>query len=251
MSYAVIMLDNPGTLEISMAELVLAIAQAIRNRSAFPKMPTELTLDEAYQLQRQLVESVSDGPVAGLKAGMTAPAGQKSFGLTHPLIGSLYSWGRLSPGTHLRFEEGVNLECEIGLVIDSEGNPQSAGPVIEVPRMEWSDPDDAKGANLTACNIASDRYIVGEQRPMREDYSQLTVRLTRDDEEVLNAPLSDALGGPHNALAWMLNEAKRRGLEIVDGMLLITGACGGIHPAKSGAYVADYGELGSISFSVS
>ena len=57
-------------------------------------------------------------------------------------------------------------------------------------------------------------------------------------------------GRPHDALAWMLDEASLRGLEIHDDMLLITGACGGIHPALPGAYRADYGELGSIEFTV-
>ena len=37
---------------------------------------------------------------------------------------------------------------------------------------------------------------------------------------------------------------------IADGMLLITGACGGIHPAEPGRYIADYGDLGRIEFVV-
>ena len=48
----------------------------------------------------------------------------------------------------------------------------------------------------------------------------------------------------------MLNEARERGLEVEDGMLFITGACGGIHPAVPGHYVADYGDFGRIEFTV-
>ena len=48
----------------------------------------------------------------------------------------------------------------------------------------------------------------------------------------------------------MLNEASARGLAVEDGMLLITGACGGIHPATPGHYVADYGSFGTIEFTV-
>ena len=48
----------------------------------------------------------------------------------------------------------------------------------------------------------------------------------------------------------MLNEASARGLALADDMLLITGACGGIHPAEPGSYVADYGSLGKIEFTV-
>ena len=233
-----------------MSAFVQEMASAIKSRTALPKMPSDLSIEEAYSLQKELVSQVSDGPIRGLKAGMTAAAGQKAFGLTHPLIGSLYTWGQLSPGATFKREPGVSLECEIGIVIDSDGKPKSAGPVIEDPRMAWGDPGDAKGANLTACNIAADRYIVGQQASLRSSYEGWRVRLTRDGEEVLDAPLTDALGGPHAALDWMINEASERGLAIDEDMLLITGACGGIHPAEEGEYIADYGELGSISFTV-
>lgn len=213
-------------------------------------MPKGLTLDEAYATQKQLVDHISDGPTAGLKAGMTAPGPQKLFGLTHPLIGSLYAWGRLESGVEFPSKQGVSLECEIGLIVDERGNPTSAGPVIEIPFLAWGNPDDAKGANLAAINVGADRYIVGDFGPVREDYESLSVKLTRNEETVCQASLADALGGPHRALEWMLEEARHRHRSIRDGMLLITGACGGIHPAEPGLYVADYGPLGSIEFSV-
>ena len=231
--------------------LVADLADAIRNRTTLPVMPAELALDDAYAIQKQVVDRIADGPVAGWKAGMTAPAGQAAFGLTHPLIGFLYQWGQLNSGASIDGCTGLKLECEIGIVVDGDGNAKSAGPVIEVPRMAWSSPDDAKGSNLTATNIAADRFIVGHQQPMRDDYEQLEVTLTRNgDEVVCQAPLSDALGGPKAALAWMLEEAQKREMSLDDDMLLITGACGGIHDAEPGSYVADYGPLGSIEFNI-
>ena len=233
-----------------MEELIEAMAKAVLAREALPRMPDDLDLEQAYAIQKPLVGAVAGGAIAGLKAGMTAAAGQKQFGLTHPLIGSLYESGRLPSGTDLAAATGVSLECEIGITIDGAGNTKSAGPVIEVPRMAWGDPADATGVNLTACNIAADRFIVGPQKPFRSDYADIHITLTRDGETVCQAPATDALGGPHDALAWMLDEASLRGLEIRDDMLLITGACGGIHPALPGAYRADYGGLGSIEFTV-
>ena len=226
------------------------MAAAIRAGEPLPKMPAELDLNAAYDLQKQVVAAVAGSAIAGLKAGMTAAAGQQAFGLTHPLIGSLYVHGRCAPGITFESGPGVSLECEIGIVVDGDGAPKSAGPVIEVPRMAFADAEDRTGANLTACNIAADRYIVGEQQPLRDVYGDITITLTRDGEQVTAAPATDALGGPQAALAWMLNEARTRGLAIEDGMLLITGACGGLHPAQPGHYVADYGSLGSIEFTV-
>ena len=230
--------------------LVSRLAPAARGETAIPPMPTGLSLEAAYSIQRQLVETVDKGTVAGLKAGLTAKQAQAVFGATHPLIGSLYSWGRLESGCCLNVVPGLCLECEIGIVVDTQGNPKSAGPVVEVPRLDWSKAGDATAENLTAFNIGASRYIVGEFRPMRSDYSDLFVTLRRNGETVCEAPLSDALGGPHLGLQWMLSEARLRGLDIADNMLLITGACGGIQPAKAGSYRADYGDLGTIRFRV-
>ena len=209
-----------------------------------------MSLDEAYDIQSQLVNAISDGPTFGLKAGMTAKGPQKLFGLNHPLIGSLYSWGKLEPGAEIQSLPGVSLECEIGLIVDDQGVPRSAGPVIEVPCLSWGDPEDAKGSNVAAINVGADRYIVGKFESLRDDYETMSVHLTRDGETVCEASLTDALGGPLKALEWMLEEASQRQLAVRDGMLLITGACGGIHPATRGRYVADYGVLGSIEFTV-
>ncbi len=226
------------------------LVSSIRNHDVFPAMPAGLSLDDGYTIQKQVVDRVADGPVAGWKAGMTAPAGQAAFGLKHPLIGSLYGWGRLENGATISSLPGMKLECEIGIVINAQGHAKSAGPVIEIPRMMWHSAEDAKGSNLTATNIAAFRYIVGEQQPIRNDYTELTVALMRDGEEVCQASLSDALGGPHEALAWMLEEARTRHMTPAEDMLLITGACGGIHDGHPGRYVADYGPLGSIKFTI-
>ena len=233
-----------------MEELIANMAAAIDAGELLPRMPIGLRLDDAYAIQKKVVEAVSGGAVAGLKAGATAAAAQRAFGLTHPLIGSLYERGRRLPGVSFESAPNVVLECEIGIVVDGAGAPRTAGPVIEVPRLAFADEADRNGANLTACNIAADRYVVGEQLPLRACYDDIRITLTRDGERVCSASAADALGGPQAALAWMRNEARLRGLRIADGMLLITGACGGIHPALPGRYVADYGALGRIAFTV-
>ena len=235
---------------MSQSSLIEGIVAAIKNHTVLPSMPADLSLEEGYAIQKQVVAAVSSTEPAGWKAGMTAAAGQKAFGLTHPLIGFLYAEGRMETGCQLSAVDGLKLECEIGIVVDGNGKPKSAGPVIEVPCMAWGSPEDAKGTNLTATNIAADRYIVGTQSDFRDDYDSLSVKLTRDGELVCEAPLTDALGGPSQALEWMLEEAKQRDMTLSDGMLLITGACGGIQDALPGTYLADYGVLGQIPFTV-
>ena len=244
------MADKQSVEENPVSELVENLARAIRDRTAFPPMPSKLSLNDAYAMQAELVQAVSGGAIAGYKAGLTAPAGQAQFGIDHPLIGVLYSAGRLQSGASFSSGPGVMLECEIGVVIDADGNARTAGPVIEVPRAAWGRPEDATGINMAASNIAADRFITGEQAEIRDDYDDLAVILTRDGETVTQAPLHEALGGPLPALQWMTSSARELGRPLQDGMLMITGAVGGIQPAQPGAYVADYGVLGKITFTV-
>ena len=233
-----------------MSEFVENLARAIRDRTTFPPMPKGLSLDDAYAMQAELVQAVSGGAIAGYKAGLTAPAGQAQFGIDHPLIGVLYSSGRMQSGVSFSGGPGVMLECEIGVVMDAAGNPRTAGPVIEVPRAAWNSAADATGINMAASNIAADRFITGDQAEIRDDYDDLEVILTRDGETVTQAPLHEALGGPLPALKWMTALARELGRPLEDGMLMITGAVGGIQPAQPGKYVADYGVLGKIAFTV-
>lgn len=230
--------------------LVKHMAVAIRNGEPLPKMPSGLTLEEAYDIQKTLVAAIAGDRVAGRKAGMTAQSAQRQFGVTHPLLGTLYAGGRMAPGVSFSSAPGVLLECEIGVVIGTDGEPRTAGPVIEVPRLALTDAADVSGIDLVACSIGADRFIAGEQSPMLDSYDGIRVTLTRNGETLSSAPATEALGGPREAVAWMLNESRARGFPVAAGMLFITGACGGIHPARPGTYRADYGELGSIGFTV-
>lgn len=233
-----------------MNDLIESMAAAVRAGEALPPMPEGLTIEAAYEVQEALVRAVAGDALAGYKAGLTAPVGQAQFGIDHPLVGALYEAGRLESGAVFAGGAGVSLECEMGVVIDADGTPRSAGPVIEVPRIGFSRREDATGINLCACNIAADRIVAGTQSAIRDDYGALGVTLTRDGETVLEASLDEALGGPVPAVAWMVGTLRDLGRPLADGMLLITGALGGIHPAEPGAYVADYGVLGQVTFTV-
>lgn len=233
-----------------MDELIIQIVTALRTRSTLPQFPISLSEAEAYEIQHQVVASLGTDSIAGIKAGLTSPASQKAFGITHPVIGHLFESGRLLSGGSLQTNQGVFLECEIGVYVNASGTPTSVGPVIEVPRFAFQTPADAVGPNLIACNVASDRYIVGKFSEPPATFTQSSVQLSRDGSVLCQASFSEALGGPMNSLAWMLTEVQTRDFSIPDDALLLTGACGGIHPALPGSYVADYGSLGRIEFEI-
>lgn len=233
-----------------MGDLAARMAQAIRSGGTLPNMPAGLDLDAAYALQKDVVAAVAGGAIAGLKAGMTTASARQRFGLEHALIGSLYAAGRLASGAVFASAPGVVLECELGLIVDADGAVRAAVPVVEVPRIAFAAPEDATAANFAACNIAADRFIVGSAQPPDAACGDIRIALSHDGAAVASGAASEAFGGPRQALAWMLGEAARRELAIADGMLLITGACGGVHDALPGRYAADYGRLGRIEFTV-
>lgn len=226
------------------------IANAIRTRSLLPRFPNSLSVADAYEIQHQVTTNLGVDSIVGIKAGLTSKGSQESFGIAHPVLGRIFDSGRIFPRSSFETTSGGFLECEIGVCIDALGNPISVCPVIELPRFAFKVPSDALGSNLIACNVAADRYVIGDCLEIPKSFVAQSVTLCRDGEKLYSANLNEPLGGPMNSFAWMLAEANVREISIPSEALMLTGACGGIHPALPGNYVADYGSLGNIEFQI-
>lgn len=233
-----------------MEELIAQIVQALKTQSTLPEFPRTLTVEEAYEIQHKVVASFSGDSIIGLKAGLTSEASQESFGVPHPILGRLFASGRLFSGTSLPFIPGRFLECEIGICLDELGRPSSICPVIELPRIAFGLSTVATGPNLIACNVAADRYVLGHCVESPTSFVDGSVELKRDGKTLYQAKLTEPQGGPWESLSWMLSESQSLGFSMPKEALMLTGACGGIHPASPGSYVADYGSLGSVKFEI-
>lgn len=229
---------------------IQSLAAAIEQGQALPAFPAGLSIDQAYDLQAQLTQRVFQGRAAGIKAGITTAAAQGFFGIDGPLIASLYQGRGLSNGAKIPSRPGASIECEIGIVVDKTGAVISAGPALEFVAIEFSQPEDFSLANILLANLAADRYLLGPQGEWLGDYRDVTVSLYRDEELLNQASVMDAIGGPQQALDWVLAEAKNRQLPMPDSCLLMTGSCGEPVPALPGKYRADYGKLGVVEFEV-
>ncbi len=227
-----------------------AIAKAITDRAVLPAFEGECSLEEAYRLQAEVVARRAVEGVGGIKAGVTAPALQRFFGLEHAVLGSLYADGRLENGCSIDYVEGRNLECEVAILVDGEGLPQAIAPSIEVVLLRFARTEDASAANLVSANVGADAYIVGEFVDWDPAFNALRVELRRGDERLNEASLEDALGGPESGTHWIVGEARRRGFACEEGTLLLGGACGTVVPAEPGHYTADYGPLGRLHFEI-
>lgn len=233
-----------------MDELIEQIVDALQTRSTLPEFPKSLTVAEAYEIQHRVVANIEGDTIIGLKAGLTSAASQGSFRVPHPILGRLFVSGQLFSGTTLPTIPGRFLECEIGICLDASGNPSSVCPVIELPRIAFGLSTDVTGPNLIACNVAADSYVLGDCVESPTSFADRSVELKRDGKTLYQAKLTEPLGGPSESLAWMLNESQSRGISIPNEALMLTGACGGIHPASPGSYVADYGSLGRVEFEI-
>ena len=235
-------------------DFVAKLASAVRSRAALPAFPAGISLEQAYGLLPEVVSQVCDSGSRGLKAGLTNPDLQQLFGLDEALIGMLYDWGELQPGACLPFREHARIECELGVLLGADGAPIALAPAIEFVYLDFATPEDFTPANLVLSSLGADSYLFGEQIPWDEidleAIGNTVIRLERDGELLQEAAADESLNGPANAVAWCLEQSQKRSLEVGEGGLILTGTCGNALPAPPGKYTADYGVLGSLSFTI-
>ena len=226
------------------------LAEAIRSHHNLPQFTESMTLEAGYELQKEVANLVSPNGFAGIKAGITSPKLQQAFGIKHALLGRLYEHGRLKSGEEIKFIDKQIIECEIGITVNSKGELLSAGLALEFAFATFSSPKDATAPNLAAANVAADKFLLGPMFPLRDNYDDVTIKLFRDNTLINEASITEALGGPIEAVKWIVKEAEKYNIKLSDSELLMTGACGQVVPALPGNYRADYGTLGQVNFTI-
>jgi 2-keto-4-pentenoate hydratase len=244
-----------SSLNDSITELMV---QAIKQHQPMPTMPAGLNLDEAYQLQHLVTAKINQGKSAGIKAGLTNSDIQQFLGLEEGIIGSLYTQGKLISGCQFATSQGLQLECEIGVIIDDEGQPKKILPVIEIVYLDYNAPTDFTGPNIVASNIGADRFICGatqrwdtEHSSNNQNYDDILLSMTHDGQEVCQSSSKASLGGIVSGTQWIVQEARKRQFDLADNTLLILGTCGAPIAATPGEYRVNYEGLGCIEFTIS
>lgn len=228
---------------------------------------TELDFDlaDAYAVQGAYVRlRLTEESVGGFKAGATAPAPQKAFGLTEPITGVLYQSGHRKPGATLRLSDfrALMLEVELGFRVGRAIRDLPADvdvlrehidacmPMVELAEIPYGG---AKftGPDLIAGNSASCAFIEGPEPDWRgADINAVQVRFSRDGELLHEAPASDVMGDQWQALKWLVGRIVEQGYVLEPGHILMTGSIGAAHPGRPGNYLADFGTFGQIGFEV-
>ncbi len=219
----------------------------------------DLSLDDAYDVQHQFV-ALRQEPIAGFKAALTAPQAQQLMGVDVPIVGVLFASGDFSSDHPVKPNKQSLLETEIGFRASQDiANAVTEDNVFEhvsgcLPMIEIASPNLAtkpNGIDLVATNSASYGYIIGAESSLTPaELDQLSVSLEQDGEVLQQGTAKEVLGGQRQALTWLINQTLQRGYTITAGHLFMTGAIGGMQPAKPGSYLARFGALGNIEFEI-
>lgn len=242
------------------------LTDAFRQNRPAPLASAAATIDinEAYAIQRQFVETILAGEKpAGFKAGLTNRAGQEKFGVTGPVAGVLLPGGERSSPVNLKNYQRMMLELEVGFVVartiskpvtdvsELKSLVSAVLPVIEMPDLSFEAPAKLRGEDIIAGNVVAKGWLRGESlAPGSVDINSVQTALTSDSGMVMRGRATDVMGDQWLALQWLIHRILDNGWQIEPGQLLITGATGKMVPAVPGSYIADFGPLGQIRFSL-
>jgi 2-keto-4-pentenoate hydratase len=254
------------------AALAEAIWQADAAGTETPRVsvldPT-IGLDGAYRVQQFIVDrklSAGDS-VAGYKAGLTGKLARWWFDIDDPVFGVIPASGLRESGEVIAMPPGRHmlLETEIAFVAGTRiGRPVSnvaalkplirgVAPVIEAPAGGFPRSKARKltVTDIVANNVSAHILIVGEERSAEGlNLRKLKATLSRGGKQVSKGTGADAMGDPWTAALWLVNVAVKQGRVIEPGHYLTTGVIGERIESEPGAYVADFGKLGTIEFNI-
>jgi 2-keto-4-pentenoate hydratase len=262
-----LILLSPLKSEEDIDRLATRVYNAYLNNKPLPVFSTmrpELTALTAYEVQASYVKKrLSRDEITGFKAGLTNEKSQNRFRVTMPVSGVLFASGIRDANNRIDRQRSNQLmiETEIGFVVGKRINKpvsnisklkkriRSVVAAIELPDLEFEDMSELKGVDIISGNVSAYAYILGEaQKRKRINLSKVSLILSREGEIINSGSGSDLLGDPWEAALWLVNNTVSQGWSIQPGHILLAGAIGKMLPAKPGNYVADFDELGRISF---
>lgn len=232
------------------------IVTSWREQRALPNIDETLTIDSAYRVQTRSVRKQLDGAIpAGFKAGLTSAPAQARFKADHAVAGVLFAQGALHSASTVSLHEmrGLHIEVEIamriGKSIDRPLDDVAAlrthidgiAPAIELPNLDYAQPQALDVIDIVATNVAAAKYIVGEfAAPHERDPNSAQVRLVCNDQEMFTGSGTDSLGDQWSAALFLVNKTIEHGWKLEPGQILLTGSLGRMLPATTGHCVASY-----------
>ncbi len=225
-----------------------------------------LDIAQAYAIQRSLVAANLPGDrICGFKAALTTGPAQERFGLNEAAAGVLLDSMRRTGRTDLVLSQFYRpmIELEVAFVVGKridrpledvsalKTHIRSALASIELPDLRFADMEEVSGMDIIAVNTVASAFMVGNEVPgAKQDFSQMEVKLTLDDNTIKEGSGPGFTGDPWAAVLKLVNHTVGQGWVIKPGQILLSGAMGGLIPVEEGNYEARFSGLGIIRFTV-
>ncbi|MGC4376929.1 fumarylacetoacetate hydrolase family protein [Fictibacillus sp. Mic-4] len=249
-----------------MIDYLLAAEQEVREVHKLTDQNPELTIKEAYELQKKLIDrKIADGARRiGVKLGLTSKAKQQMMGINEAIYGYLLD-NMLSvewePVDYRRFIH-PKAEPEIAFLMgeDLQGQDVTADDVLRAtkyvaPAIEIIDSryKDFKFTlvDVVADNCSSAQFIVGSKwvSPDSIDLAEIGMVMSKNGEVATVGAGAAVLGNPAQAVAWAVNKLGERGEGLKKGDIVLSGALSEAVAFEAGdSCLAQFDGLGSVSF---
>jgi 2-keto-4-pentenoate hydratase len=226
-------------------------------------LPAGLSYAEALQVQKRYVQILMPdlGVIAGYKAGLVTPVGQKRFGLEHPVRGILLARMLLPNDSKVPVHYGTRPILEADLVVrvkdeginDATSIEQAARHLSEIiafielaDTTLAADPPITAGA-LVASNVGARAGILGKTREFKSSadflraLQKMEIVLKKDGQELSRVSAEGIMGHPLNAVLWLVKDLKAQGHQLKEGDILSLGSPSPqVTPVTAGRYLLIY-----------
>ena len=228
------------------------------------ELAPDLTLEQAYALQRQLEQAlIGRGErVVGYKVGFTTAALQERHGLAEPVLGFLLASGVFGSGDAVPLARfvAIGVEVEIAFLLRSDLagpgiTPASALLAVEgaMPSFELIDfrlGGTPRAVDVVADGVYTNAIVLG--RPLTPvaglDLALEGVVFEQDGQIVATQTAAEVLGNPLVSLAWAANALGRMGRGLRAGDVVLTGSISKVLRPTAGQSVrASFTRLGSVA----
>lgn len=225
----------------------------------------ELSLDEAYAIQRHGVDAARKGGavVAGWKVGLAAKAAQRQFGFDAPVFGQLLNTMLVPEGDPISMDRLVRpiIEPEICFVLGEDlvgpgVTPArvlmaTAGvvPAFEIPDLRYRERQ-IRVEDMVADGAAAALVVLGSQlTPVAGiDLRLVGLVLEKNGEVLATGAGAAVLGNPAQAVAALANKIAEFGLHLRAGEFIISGSLTAPAPVETGdLFRATFDRLGGLS----
>lgn len=258
---------------LSESQILSAATLLADTRASRGSIPT---LGELTPTDAATAEAISDAgvdlagaEVAGWKVGCTSEFAQQMLGSPGPFAGRVFDGTVFDATIDSAAVPNAQVECEFAFILgeslparearyssveEVRAATRAVAPAIEVVAPRVSDLANAGWLSLVADHGANAGVVIGAPVPVADlpDLAEVDVSCLIDGETV-GAGRGDAvLGNPWNALLWLAEHLRGRGIGLQAGQFVMSGTCTGIAPLAPGsAATAHHVGLGEVTLSSS